>query len=111
MTDKEVAGIVRQQIGDNWSQPNRHEVNLARSLVSPTTIHVIARHVEDGRVRDEVIRVWLVFEERIVERNGYKIVFDENARRFGLVSPESPSDAAPILCGWYGDFMTTFVAM
>jgi hypothetical protein len=111
MTDREVAEIVRQEIGDNWDGSNDQGVDLARSVVSPTRINVIDREVRRGTNQDRVISVWLVLEERIKERDGYKIVFDEASRRFGLVSSGFSSDRHPVLCGWYGDFATTFEAM
>lgn len=111
MTGEDVAETVRQQIGGNWGLSNCNGVDLARSVVSPTAIKIINRHVSDGTISDEVIGVWLVLEECAEKRDGYKIVFDEKTGHFGLASPGFSSDAHPVLCGWYGDFLTTFEAM
>ena len=111
MTGKEVADIVRAQIGDKWEGPHSHGIDLSRCLVPPTEISIIARTARKGRVSDEVLRVWLVLEERIVERDGYKIVFNETMRSFGLVSSGYASDSNPILCGWYGGFMSALEGM
>lgn len=111
MTNKEVASTVREQIGDDWSKSDSHRVDLSRCLVSPTKINVIARSVQDGKTSDAVIGVWLVLEEDVRNRDGYKIIFEEAANRFGLASPGFPSDAYPILVGWYSDFMTAFEGM
>jgi hypothetical protein len=111
MKGEDLAEIVRKQIGGNWSRSNWHGVDLAHSLVSPTKISVIDRRVSDGTIKDKVIPVWLVLEESVEKRDGYKIVFDEKTGHFGLATPGFSSDAHPVLCGWYGDFMTTFEAM
>ena len=111
MTSKEVADIVRAQIGDRWGFRNAHGVDIGRCLVPPVEINIIARNVRAGRVSDEILRVWLVLEERTVERDRYKIVFSETLHSFGLVSSGLAADRHPVLCGWYGDFMNTLEGM
>jgi hypothetical protein len=56
-----------------------------------------------------MIELWLVLEEDPVNRNGYKIAFDEERGDFGLACPGI--DGHEIFLGWYGSFWTTFEAM
>jgi len=59
-----------------------------------------------------MIEVWLVLEDRPREKGGYRIIFDDDDQQiFGLASPGFPSDAYPVLIGFYGDFWTTFKGM
>lgn len=111
MTVNEVSELVRDQIAGQWAVTNAHSLNLRRCLVTPTLVRVIERTVRNGRVQDRVQEMWLVLEERPVERNGYKIVFDEGTGMFGLASEGFAEDPYPVLCGLYGDFLTTFAAM
>ncbi len=111
MTSADLAVLVETEIGDNWSESNAHGVSLRSSLVRPDLIKVIDRRVEDGRIHDEVIDLWLILEERPKTRDGYKIVYDERARSFGLATQGFKEDSYPVLVGFYGDFWTTFEAM
>ena len=77
----------------------------------PTRIHVIHRSVLKGKIKDSTETVWLVLEERPVERDGYKIIFNEQRGLFGLASSGCPNDPFPVLCGYYGDFPTTLASM
>lgn len=67
--------------------------------------------LKKGCVRDQVIEAWLVLEEDPINRDAYKIVFDERSGLFGLASQGSPSDPYPVLCGLYGDFLNTLESM
>ena len=55
--------------------------------------------------------VWLVFEEDAISCVGYKIAFDEEERIFGPASVGFPEDKHPVMCGWHGTFVTTFLGM
>jgi hypothetical protein len=72
-------------------------------------ISVIARQFKKGRVKDEYLNVWLVGQE--TRTDGYKIVLRDDGSQFGLVSRGFPLDRFPILVGWYGDLLTTFLGM
>lgn len=87
---------------------NHHSITLQDALVPPRTISVIARQVENGFIKDEDLNVWLVGQER---PDGYKIVLSDDGSLFGLASSGFPRDKFPILVGWYGDLITTFLAM
>ena len=60
-------------------------------------------------MKDENLTVWLVGQEN--PPDGYKIVLLEDGSQFGLASNGFLNDKAPILVGWYGDLLTTFLGM
>ena len=60
MTVEDVQALVRVQSTENLSTVNDHRVSLQDALVVPRMIHVIARQVKNGRVKDENLTVWLV---------------------------------------------------
>ena len=111
MTSREVESKVKAEIAGRWDETNAHGVDLRVSLMKPEKIRVINRSVAHGKVMDEVIECWLILEEDIKECSGYKIVFDESRGSFGLASAGFRKDRYPGLCGFYGDFWTTFHAM
>jgi hypothetical protein len=104
MKSADVRALVEAEIAGNWSASNLHEVDLRSSLVQPKLIQVIHERVNKGRVHREVLNLWLVLEENPLTKDGYRIVYDECAGQFGLVT-----DGA--LVGFYGDFLSTFQAM
>ena len=111
MTASDVQSIVLTEIGNDWSETNAHGVDLQSCLVQPHRIPVIWRTVQDGQVVEDTRQVWLVLEEEPVTKHGYKIVFDDNQKMFGLASPGYASDPHACLVGYYGDFWTTFKGM
>jgi hypothetical protein len=108
MTVEQVQALVRAQSAGNLAAVNGHRVTLEHALVAPQMISVVARQVE-GRVKDESIDVWLVGQENRPE--GYKSILHEDGSQFGLASVGFPHDRSAILVGWYGDLLTTFMAM
>ena len=111
MNAVDVARIIKDQVGTNESLPNSHGIDLRRCLTTPTLIKVIHRQVLRGKIKDSTETVWLVLEERPAEKDGYKIIFNEQRGLFGLASPGFPKDPFPVLCGYYGDFPTTLASM
>jgi hypothetical protein len=111
MTALEVQSYVLAEISSEWGRSNTHGVDLRSCIVEPRRILVIWRTVRDGQIAQENREVWLVLEERPTSKDGYKIVFDESRKTFGLASSGFPSDLYPCLCGYYGDFWTTFEGM
>jgi hypothetical protein len=111
MQPRDVRKLVEDAIGDDWAVTNHHHVDLRRALVQPSKIAVIERTVRNGKVRDRTLAVWLVLVERADQEEGYRIVMKENEPVFGLASEGFPEDEHLVLCGWYGDFMTTFQSM
>jgi hypothetical protein len=111
MNAADVSRMIEEQIGTNQSLPNSHHIDLRRCLTPPPLIQVIDRLVLSGKIEDSTETVWLVLEERSVEQEGYKIIFNEERQSFGLASPGSPQDPVPVLVGYYGDFSTTLASM
>ena len=107
----DVRKLVEGAIGDDWAMTNHHKVDLRRAWVQPRKITVIERTVRNGKLRDRTVAVWLVLIERAGQEEGYRIVIKENEPVFGLASEGFPEDEHLILCGWYGDFLTTFQGM
>jgi hypothetical protein len=107
MTIEEVHALIDKQSEGSMAVVNDHGLTLARTLVAPRKVSIIARQVENGRLKDETIDVWLVGEEP----DGYKIVLRHDGQQFGLASRGFASDKHPILCGWYGDLRSTFLGM
>jgi hypothetical protein len=109
MTIEEVRALVRRQSTESLTAVNDHRITLKDALVAPRIISVIARHVKNGRVKEENLTVWLVGQEN--RSDGYKIVLRDDGSQFGLASSGFPQDKVPILVGWYGDLLTTFLGM
>lgn len=111
MNAKEVGYLVRSQIGDAWDATNAHGVELREALVSPAPITVIEQLVRNGQIHDRLVDVRLVLVENPNSACGYRIVAKPDGSMFGLASEGFPSDSHLVLCGWYGDFLTTFHGM
>ncbi len=103
--------LVESQIGNNWETTNHHGVDLRLALVDPLQITVIERSVRKGQLHDRLLKVWLVLIEMPETRSAYRIVLNDEGTTFGLASEGFPEDKHLVLCGWYGDFMTTFHGM
>lgn len=99
------AGQIKKQIEDeingNWQITNLHGVDLKQSLVEP-------RKVICNWDSGEEVEMWLVLEERPIEKNGYKIVYDEEAGSYCLALIEA--DEYRVWC-YYGSFLETLKDM
>ena len=103
--------LVENEIGHDWETTNHHNLNLRHALVEPRMITVIERTVLNGEVQDRTVAVWVILIERSESDDGYRIVMKANEPTFGLASKGFAKDKHLVLCGWYGDFLTTFRAM
>ena len=104
MTAPEISEIIEREIDGNWSLSNAHGVDLKRCLVAPVK-HTYRDSFKEG----ETLELWLVLEEVPEEKGGYKIVFDEQERMFGLaVSVVGKPD---MFLGFYGTFLETLEGM
>ena len=108
VTLDQVRDLVRAQSEASLTAVH-HGITLEEALVQPRMIGVIERQVREGRVKDKDLNVWLVGQEKGFE--GYKIVLSADGARFGLASSGLPRDKSPVLVGWYGDLLTTFLGM
>lgn len=109
MTAGEVRELLRTQTPDEANVTNDHGITLNDALVPPQRISIIERTVEKGRLKDKVLSVWLVGQERSAD--GYRIVMREDGPVFGLASTGFPTDKHPVLVGWYGDLISAFAGM
>ncbi len=104
MTPNEITELISAEVGDDWSLSNNHGVDLKKCLVTPER-----RVYDDSFDEGRTVELWLVLEESPADGAGYKIVFDEETRRFGLaVSSKAGRD---VFIGFYGDFVETLEAM
>jgi hypothetical protein len=108
LTAEQVKELVHNQADGNLSTENHHDITLGSALVDPERITVIVRSVQDGKISDEQEAVWLVGKGP--RNNGYRIVMRDDGY-FGLASSGFPHDKYPVLVGWYGDLLTTFLGM
>jgi hypothetical protein len=108
MTIEQVKELVACQAKDPLATQNDHDISLGSALVEPERITIIVRSVQNGEIRDEEETVWLV--GRGPSHDGYRIVMHEDGY-FGLGSSGFPRDKHPVLCGWYGSLLTTFLGM
>lgn len=108
MTVEQVSEVVRRQAEGNLSIVS-HGISLEMALVPPRQIVVIDRMVKNGRITDNELSVWLVGRER--SDGGYVIVMRDEDFLFGLAAQGFSTDKHPILTGWYGSLVSTFVGM
>ena len=108
MTVEAVEEIVRREAEGNLSTVS-HGITLERALMRPKEIVFLDRVVRDGRVTDKELSGWLVGRER--SEGGYMIIMREEDFMFGLAHHGLPTDKHPILTGWYGSLLSTFVSM
>jgi hypothetical protein len=109
MNSETVREWIEREVAGDWTRTNLHGCDLRRCLVPPEL-----REYDDlggGRPQVEpypVVRLWLVLEETPEDRDGYKIVFGEEAGMFGLAVPGAPRDR---FIGYYGSFLETYRGM
>jgi hypothetical protein len=101
MKSEEITKLIEEEIKGNWPQPNPHDVDLKKSLVVPPVKQVFKDSFNDNKEID----MWLVLEEDPDEKNGYKIVFDEKEKQFGLATSNG------VFIGFYGTFLATLNGM
>ena len=111
MNADEIRDLVWSQLSSAWDTSNAHGVNLQQALVPPEPITVIERTVRDGRMVDRLVDVWLVLVEDAKSGTGYRVVAAKDGSLFGLATKGFPGDKHLVLCGWYGDFVTTLQDM
>jgi hypothetical protein len=111
MNSADVSKLVASEIasaGDDWFEDprnNPHRLDMAHCLVPPT--RVTCTNVLPGE-REERFDVWLVLAELPGNDDGYQIVFEEEANKFGLACGTRES---PVLVGLYGSFLETVQSM
>lgn len=104
MNASEISEIIECEIDGNWSLSNAHGIDLKRCLTIPTK-----RVYEDSFDQNESLELWLVLEETPEDQSGYKIVFDESSRMFGLAVKGFKNK--DVFLGYYGSFLETLEGM
>jgi hypothetical protein len=104
MTPQEVSQIITDEIGNDWNRTNLHGCDLRTCLVTPER-----RLYSDSWHDNKSLEMWLVLEEHPDTHTGYRIVFDENTRQFGLAI--EGKDGRDVWLGHYGTFIQTFEGM
>ncbi len=102
----EITKIIENEIAGNWHHPNVHGVDLKKCLVLPTKQNYKNPTKNN---QSETIELWLVLEELPESKGGYKIIFDEQSRRFGLAIEDTENKN--VFLGLYGTFLQTLDAM
>jgi hypothetical protein len=103
MEAKEISQIIEWELNGDWSLSNAHGVDLKRCLVTPIL------QTYDNFNQTETLGLWLVLEEMSDDKSGYKIVFDEKSKMFGLAM--SSFGKHYIFLGFYGTFLETLEGM
>jgi hypothetical protein len=103
MTSDEVRALIDGEVGGDWQRRHSHGIDLNRCLVTP-----VQREFNDIGSPPTVDRLWLVLEERPEDGSGYKIVYCDELKMFGLAVPGSPR---PTAISFYRSFLEAFDAM
>ena len=106
MQTSDVLKIVEHEIGDNWAISNAHGVDLKNCLLSTPVKTSFLDPSQGGSPKE----LWIVLEELPEQKTGYKIVFDEKVRKFGLAITDTQTKQNVFL-GIYGSFLNTLMAM
>ena len=99
MQSSEITNLIQAELS-SCSGSLKARPDLGRCLVAPT------RASFAGKGEGELSDFWLVLEERPETEDGYKIVFDEQTRQFGLATGKQK-----MFIGFYGTFLQTLEAM
>lgn len=110
MNARDIEQLVIDQIADRWDETNLHGVDLRLAIVAPTQSQLMLHTVDDGEVSESIVDVWIVLRE-LTEGDGYLIFYDVERAEFGLASVGDSAEKQPVICGYYGDFWTTFRGM
>lgn len=105
MTADDVRAVVVREIAGDWSRTNAHGCDFKRCLVTP---HLEQFENFGGPGASGAVKLWVVLEEEPETRDGYKVVFEEEAGMFGLASA---GNEGPFYLGKYGTFIEAFDAM
>ena len=104
MSPSEVSQIIATEVDGDWSRANPHGVDLRTCLVTPER-----RRFVDASDDSQTLELWLVLEEHPQTRGGYKIVFDDSRKQYGLAVTDQHS--RDVFIGYYGTFLETLDAM
>jgi hypothetical protein len=107
----DVSKIIEDEIAaidEDWLtrfENNPHGLDLSRCLITPE--RVLCKNSFPGFRDGKPFEAWLVLEE-LPTNDGYRIIFDEKLRKFGLACG---TRREPVFIGWYGSFLNTVQGM
>ena len=104
MTSEEVTALVETEIGADWGRKNAHGCDLRRCLVEPALLEFMSEGDADVGVK-----LWLVLEENPDRRDGYRIVYNEREKMFGLAM--RLIDGTDWFMGNHGGFLDAYDSM
>lgn len=100
MKPKEISQMIEKEIGGDWSISNAHGCDLKKCLIRPKKRNV--------NFHSKLKEVWIVLEENPLTLDGYKVFFDEETKKFGLVDS---SDSYGFACNSHDTFLAAFKSM
>ncbi len=106
LTAEQLSARIDLEIGNNWSQRNGHNCNLKQCLLAVPAL----QQFESSSDPTKTIDLWLILEEDPVNRDGYKVVYDESTNKFGLAC-KFISGRNGYLGAYGGTFLEAFDAM
>jgi hypothetical protein len=107
MTAEQLVKIIEAEIAGDWDRTNDHGCDLRRCLVPPRILEYYGCNRPSEPYR--ILRMWLVLEEIPGTKDGYQVVYGEEAGMFGLASAEGVNGAT--FFGYYGTFLQAFHGM
>ena len=110
MNAQQIRTLIDDQVAGRWEETNSHGVDLRSALVTATQTTMIFRSVRNGKINDSTVDVWIVLRE-LPDGDGYVMFYDYERQQFGLATEGFADDLHPVICGYYGDFWSTFKSM
>jgi hypothetical protein len=112
VTAEDVSKVIADEVaaaGKDWltrGENNPHSLDLSRCLIKLE--RVLCQNTFPGFRGGNSFEAWLVLEELPNNDEGYRIIFDEELREFGLACGTRRS---PVFIGWHGSFLNTVQGM
>ena len=100
MKPKEISQLIEKEISGDWSISNLHGCDLKKCLIRPKR-----RKLHFGK---ETKEFWIVLEENPETLEGYKISFDDEAKKFELAGHSEPNG---YVCNSHDTFLAAFKSM
>jgi hypothetical protein len=103
MTSQEIKELIEEELRSEPDIKNVFGLDLTKCLLEPTK-----QKYKDSNDSIETYELWTVLEER-EDKNGYKIYFDEDLKKFGLAVNSDGEELIAI--GTYGNFLRTLYSL
>ncbi len=103
MNPDDLSKLIAEDLQKNAASLSWYGRPIAECLCVPRKMEFV-----DNFNKDELVQLWLVFEEDPNIREGYKVIFSEVDKEFGLAVAGKKE---PVLIGIYGGFVETLNSM